>query len=322
MVGKYKLRVENKKVRYDFTLDHKFTVVRGNSGTGKTYLRDIIQEVGTKITCSTRIVALNKSKLDYPSQLASITGVIFIVDEDVEGYTSDTFASLIQDSDNYFILFCRDKLSNLPISIDSIYELVSETYYNNINVPFTVTTLSSSYTDKETDIVLPDVLITEDKKSGFQFFNKTLNCDCISADGNSNIANTLLDCSNKYNSICIVIDRAAYGSFIYELFSTIDMIDSNVHILAPQSFEYLLLQAKIFKLDEKYLTEPYNYCSVDVFTREFPNFKLGDTKLQSWEQYFEALLRYYSSESLDVEVYEKAKLSNYYFRFRRRIYAL
>lgn len=169
MIGVYNLRVENKKVRYDFRLDHKFTVVRGNSATGKTYFRDILNEQGTKIYCSLKVSALDLEEEDYRIKLTNSSGRIFIIDEDVEGYHTKKFADLLQDSDNYFILFCRDILGTLPISTDSIYELRSETFYNNLNVPFTVTTLSKQYLDKKSNVVVPDLVITEDSKSGYQF---------------------------------------------------------------------------------------------------------------------------------------------------------
>lgn len=42
MVGKYSIRIYNKKVRYDLSIKRKYTVIRGSSATGKTYLRDLL----------------------------------------------------------------------------------------------------------------------------------------------------------------------------------------------------------------------------------------------------------------------------------------
>ena len=44
MVGKYHLRIEDKKVRYDLDIKRKYTLIKGSSAMGKTYLRDIVDD--------------------------------------------------------------------------------------------------------------------------------------------------------------------------------------------------------------------------------------------------------------------------------------
>ena len=44
MKGKYRIIVENKKIRYDFEVKRNITIIKGDSATGKTTLADMISE--------------------------------------------------------------------------------------------------------------------------------------------------------------------------------------------------------------------------------------------------------------------------------------
>ena len=44
MKGKYRIIVENKKIRYDFEIKRNITIIKGDSATGKTTLADMIAE--------------------------------------------------------------------------------------------------------------------------------------------------------------------------------------------------------------------------------------------------------------------------------------
>ena len=44
MKGKISIRVYNNRSSFNFTLERNITIVRGNSGTGKTTLYDMIAE--------------------------------------------------------------------------------------------------------------------------------------------------------------------------------------------------------------------------------------------------------------------------------------
>ena len=44
MKGKYRVSVQNKKIKYDFEIRRNITIIRGDSATGKTTLIDMIRE--------------------------------------------------------------------------------------------------------------------------------------------------------------------------------------------------------------------------------------------------------------------------------------
>ena len=321
MVGKYHLRIEDKKVRYDLDIKRKYTLIKGNSAMGKTYLRDIIDDEGTVITCKLNVLSLEKKELSYKSTLKDVSNCIIIIDEDVRGMTTKEFADLLKESDNYFIIFSRKKLASIPISLEEVYEFTSITKYNNMNVPYTLTRLESSYLDLDTDKIIPELLITEDSKSGNQFFSNVLNIPCISADGNAKVNAKLVEVANDYKCIFIIVDGAAFGVYIDEVFDTIEHYNTDVFILAPESFEYLLLKAGAVRCNNKLLDETYDYCDKKHFLQECPNFSLGDNKLESWEQFYTAYLQYSSRGDKDTE-YAKKYLKPYYLRYKNAVLAL
>ena len=317
------MRIEDKKVRYDLDIKRKYTLIKGSSAMGKTYLRDIIDDEGTIITCRLNVIALEKNELSYKSTLKDVSNSIIIIDEDVRGMTTKEFADLLKESDNYFIIFSRKKLASIPISLEEVYEFTSITKYNNINVPYTLTRLENLYYDLDTDKVTPELLITEDSKSGNQFFSNILSIPCVSSDGNSKVKSKLLEIlkSNVYNFIVVIVDGAAFGVFVDEIFDSIEHYNTNVFILAPESFEYLLLKAGAVKCNTRLLDETYNYCDKEHFLKECSNFDLGDNNLESWEQFYTAYLQYLSRGDKDTE-YAKKRLKPYYLRYKNEVLAL
>ncbi len=127
MNGKHTVRVSDRRVRYSFELVHKITVVQGDSGTGKTTLFEMIsaytrlkERSGVKIVCDKPCVALRAGS-DWQARLESIHDSIVYLDDDAEYIASHAFASAVQNSDNYYVIFCREPLHELPYSVEDIY---------------------------------------------------------------------------------------------------------------------------------------------------------------------------------------------------------
>lgn len=65
MKGKYKVRVQNKLVRFDFEIERNVSIIRGNSATGKTTLINMIvnyqnlgKASGVTVNCDVKCVAM------------------------------------------------------------------------------------------------------------------------------------------------------------------------------------------------------------------------------------------------------------------------
>lgn len=128
MTGKYRLTVETKRLKYDFEIKRKYTVLRGDSGTGKSELYRLIRRKssgGVKVTCDIPVKAFRGEI----QMLNSTSNSIITIDEyDINEIGVDKIIKALQRSDNYFILITRRQLSNLSISVTEIYELHSDSY--------------------------------------------------------------------------------------------------------------------------------------------------------------------------------------------------
>ena len=131
MHGSYRIRVRNSKNSYSFELRRNITLLRGESGRGKTTLFDMLRDhnrygkqSGVTVSCDREIFALDGDS--WEETLHKHTGEIIVVDEDSQFIRSENFARAVKGSDNYFLLITRDYLPNLPVSVDEIYELTGK----------------------------------------------------------------------------------------------------------------------------------------------------------------------------------------------------
>lgn len=276
MKGTYRIRVTSKRLQYDFELRRKYTVIRGDSATGKTTLYDLILDVerrrkGVILSSKVPVVSANYLGGRWDLVLPTISNSIVIIDEDSDWVRSEAFAALVMKSDNYFVFINRDALKQIPYSVKEIYEIKTSGRYHSL-VPI------YKHTPYE---MAPDYIITEDAKSGYQFFKHV--CDkcpeaCVSADGKSNIYRMLLSVPYKDSKVLVVADGAAFGCDVERITRLKAFQDRNVKLFLPESFEHLLLRSALF-CHRKDVTEILGNPSEYI-----------DASFNSWEQYFTDLL--------------------------------
>ncbi len=281
MRGVHRVIIHTKRLHYDFQLRRNITVVRGDSATGKTTLVDMIQEYvnnpsgsPVELVCDKACYVLAGSL--WEEQLSGMTDSIVFIDEGNEFVKTDEFAREIQKTDNYYVIVSREALPSLPYSVEEIYGIRTSGKYG---------TLKQSYHEfyriygvNAINKVKPEVVITEDSNSGYQFFHSVCsehNLKCYSVEGKSNIFHYLN--VNKEGRMLVIADGAAFGPEIDRVLQLLDEREDTALYL-PESFEWLVLLSGI--LDDKeirgVLETPYDY----IESREF----------FSWERYFTALL--------------------------------
>ena len=126
MVGSYEVKISRRRsASYKFTVKRNITIVRGDSGTGKTTLFEMIDDharlgdqSGVSVTCDCPCIALSDS--DWKHQLGMTSGAIVFVDEGLKDIFTDEFARAVLGSDNYYVLITRADLPNLPYSVDEV----------------------------------------------------------------------------------------------------------------------------------------------------------------------------------------------------------
>jgi len=79
------------------------------------------KESGVSISCDRELVTIAGDK--WEDDILGNPGKIIVIDEDSHFIRSRDFARVVRGSDNYYLLITRNYLSELPISVDEIYEL-------------------------------------------------------------------------------------------------------------------------------------------------------------------------------------------------------
>lgn len=129
MIGTHQVRVSHRRgTSFRFEVRRNVTIVRGDSGTGKTTLYEMVADhtrlgdaSGVSIQCDKPCVAL--TDIDWQNQLEQTRDSIVFVDEGFEPLASEAFARAVFGSDNYFVIFSRSELANLPYSVNEAYRI-------------------------------------------------------------------------------------------------------------------------------------------------------------------------------------------------------
>ncbi len=300
MLGKYEIEIYNKRVHYFLTVKRNITILKGDSATGKTELIRLVSEyeangASSGITLRSNAKCRVLTAADWELRLQAMKGNIIFIDETAAFIHTKRFAELVKGSDNYFVIVTRDDLSQLPYSIDEIYGLRDatdtqkyKTYRRIYNEMYKLYNLETK------ESFSPEIVITEDSNSGFEFFDIIYSEKCLSAHGKSNIFDQIRE--NNGKKILAIVDGAAFGCEIGKIFRYLQSNKIDCVIYAPESFEYLILSADVLDIPRSVLSETYQYAD--------------SIKYMSWEEFYTAYLIDITRNS--IAQYKKAKLADYY----------
>lgn len=132
MKGKYQVVVSNNRVQYKFEIKRNITILKGDSATGKTTLIDMIssyEEIGidSGIEIQSEVNCRTLAGQHWKTKLQTIESSIVFIDEGNSFLNTKEFASVIKDTDNYYVIAVRNPLPMLPYSVDEIYGIVNKT---------------------------------------------------------------------------------------------------------------------------------------------------------------------------------------------------
>ena len=307
MKGMHHIVIQNKRIRFAFSIKRNITIIRGDSATGKTTLFSMIEEYGNlgkdsgvQIQCDKACVAISGKY--WQETLENIHDSIVFVDEDSKFLKTKDFAKRIRNSNNYYVLITRENLPALPYSVEEIYGIHCSGRYMNTRQIYNL--FYKIYSETNPGKILIKSLITEDSQAGFTFFSqvsKTRGICCESAGGKSNILGILQEklLDKEQKETLVIADGAAFGP---EMAHTSQLLRGNVNIklYLPESFEWLLLYADILNKPfiRKKLEEAENY--------------IESEKYFSWERYFTDLLMEETKDS--PYPYDKSNLKDFYLQ--------
>ena len=307
MKGMHHIVIQNKRIRFAFSIKRNITIIRGDSATGKTTLFSMIEEYGNlgkdsgvQIQCDKACVAL--SGKFWQETLENIHDSIVFVDEDSRFLKTKDFAKRIRNSNNYYVLITRENLPALPYSVEEIYGIHCSGKYMDTRQVYNL--FYKIYSETNPGKILIKSLITEDSQAGFTFFSqvsKTRGICCESAGGKSNILGILQEklLDKEQKETLVIADGAAFGPEMAHI-SQLLRGNVNIKLYLLESFEWLLLYADIFNKPfiRKKLEEAENY--------------IESEKYFSWERYFTDLLMEETKDS--PYPYDKSNLKDFYLQ--------
>jgi hypothetical protein len=289
MIGVRHVEAKNRDAVFKFDLYRNITIVRGDSGTGKTTLFDMVSDYtrlkeasGVNISCDKECVALIDT--DWKNQLNGIRDSIVFIDEGVAYLKTKEFAETIKNTDNYYVIFNRESLHELPYSVEEIYEIKSSGKYHSLKKIYKSNDKHFYYKDKLSGNLKFDVLLTEDSKSGYQFYQNYFSesdIECLSSASNSAIFKWLN--ANQDKKVFVIADGAAFGSEIDRVLKLRSV--SNIRLCLPESFEWLVLKSGLIRTEN----------IVDVL--ENPSEYIESAEFFSWENFFEKYLTDYTANT-------------------------
>lgn len=252
-----------RKFGYKIVLRGKYSFIVGNSGTGKSRFVGLLEDYNVQeLSGESRGISLNISKSRFIIATVEILeflwqydNCIIVVDEDMV-WMLRKYSSELQKSNNYFIFINRDLLGNIPIGIYDLYQM---TYRRENGFLINYNELLADFIEER---IKPDIILTEDSKSGYKFFSKTLNVDCVSTNGKTRVYKKILDCLRSVKGdILVVVDEVGFGYEFYKIYKKMYQGDtdfSRVYFWCPKSFEYCLLNSGRFVDVDDVVADPYN----------------------------------------------------------------
>lgn len=293
MTGVQHVKVSNRDASFQFDLYRNITIVRGKSGTGKTTLCDMIADYtrlkddsGVNVSCTKDCVAL--VDMDWKNQLGNIYDSIVFIDEGAEYIKTPEFAREVKNSDNYYVIFSREGLHDLPYSVEEIYEIKASGKYHKFVKMFKADKNHIYSVNNSRKKFQFDILLTEDSKSGYQFYKnffESMNIVCESSGSNSGIFKWLRDYIEKMRSsedgdkkVFVVADGAAFGAEIDRVLKLQLSGDEKFRICLPESFEWLILKSGLIK------------AAGIVSVLDNPSEHIDSKDYFSWENFFEDFL--------------------------------
>ena len=292
----------SRRVQYKFSVIRNITILRGDSATGKTTLIDMIaayQENGeaSGVTVISKKQCSVLSGIRWQENLSLIHDSIVFIDEGDKFVASEDFAKAIKNTDNYYVIATRTSLFNLPYSVKEIYG-IKNVSGNRFQGTKRLYAEFYPLCRVDTDISLkPDLVITEDSKSGYRFFENYFSeygINCVSAASKAKIYNELI--TRQYETVLVIADGAAFGPEIQRVLSLRKA--KNIVLFLPESFEWVILRSGIVKDKEikTILEKPYDY--------------IESGKYFSWERFFTAVL---TEKTKDTYLeYDKSHLNKNY----------
>lgn len=320
MLGTYRVSVlVDKVIRYEFTLKRQFTIVCGDSGTGKTVLRDFIQMHFTeKDNGRLKIVITPEFNASSVPVARAITedllsvresgdthddgsyklkwskkprNKIIFVDEDYAYLRGIGFAAATNYTDAYYVVLARDTRVAEYLN-NSVWDFI---HFKEVGNETIVNKAFKMYNEYNGIIGNYDEVLHEDSTTGKEICAKALSEVVESVYGNINIVQNVEE--RPRSTILMIADGANFSNILSEIIDTSEECLNTVYLLLPESTEYVLLHNKLFSTDSNVIDSINN-----------PSLVCDTTKYISYERMYEDIITVAHINSPNkIPEYEKKK---------------
>lgn len=138
MNGEINLTVSTSQTMFQLKFDRNISIIRGDTGTGKSYLCDLLDKANmpdSGITVSVdrdiQIIVMPSTTLNssvtrpWNVIIASTENALFFIDEDCDclSGTPANLSQVIRHTSNYYVIISRKNLADLSYAV---YELVAD----------------------------------------------------------------------------------------------------------------------------------------------------------------------------------------------------
>ena len=320
MLGTYRVSVlVDKVIRYEFTLKRQFTIVCGDSGTGKTVLRDFIQMHFTeKDNDRVKIVITPEFNASSVPVARAITedllsvresgdthddgsyklkwskkprNKIIFVDEDYAYLRGIGFAAATNYTDAYYVVLARDTRVAEYLN-NSVWDFI---HFKEVGNETIVNKAFKMYNEYNGIIGNYDEVLHEDSTTGKEICAKALSEVVESVYGNINIVQNVEE--RPRSTILMIADGANFSNILSEIIDTSEECLNTVYLLLPESTEYVLLHNKLFSTDSNVIDSINN-----------PSLVCDTTKYISYGRMYEDIITVVHINSPNkIPEYEKKK---------------
>lgn len=230
------LLVQTRRLRYEIPISGKFTIIRGDSGTGKTTLIELLRSSKSKVDFEIPVRPLSDD--NYYDVLFNENKTLYFCDEDNEYISTDHFQKQAVASPHVFLFVTRTKkLSKLAYGIDDVLVIeYNENRRVHVGKPL--------FIPSAPDVSRIKNVMTEDSKSGLQAV-KLIYHNAESFGGRNNLPAHLLKATNTL----FIVDGLSLGSAIADTMKCLEENRSN-YVYAYKSFEAEVCTSKWISMND------------------------------------------------------------------------
>lgn len=139
MNGTVRFKIETTLYTFDLAFNRNITIIRGDSGSGKSLLCTLLSESQRELSGISVTVTPNYKYIIMPTQTMNSEVVrpwydicknardtVIFIDETCDCLHASKFSGVIRHTSNYYVIITRGVHADLPYSIKSIYHLVDK----------------------------------------------------------------------------------------------------------------------------------------------------------------------------------------------------